>query len=189
VLLTVVYDANVLYSAPLRDLLLEVARTGEFRARYSAEILDEVFNNLVANHPELDAARLERTRELMEEAIPDALVTGHLGLVDALELPDPDDRHVLAAAIRAGADVIVTSNVKDFPPDVLAEHGIEAQHPDVFLAYLTSLRPEVALGSLERISQRLRNPPQSVTELVATLERVGCVQTAAALRELVSARQ
>jgi predicted nucleic acid-binding protein len=180
---TVVYDANVLYPAPLRDLLLETARAGEFRARYSAEILDEVFDSLVANHPGLEPARLRRTRALMEEAIPDVLITGHLGLVDALELPDPNDRHVLAAAIRAGADVIVTSNVKDFPAEVLAAYGIEAQHPDVFLAHLTSLRPGVVLGALERISQRLRKPPQSVPDLVATLERAGCVQTAVALRD------
>ena len=113
----VVYDACVLYPATLRDLLIRLAQTGLVRARWSELILDEVFTNLTANRPDLDPERLARTRHLMDAAIPDVTVTGHEYLIDQLTLPDPDDRHVLAAAIHAGADLIVTANLTDFPPN------------------------------------------------------------------------
>jgi predicted nucleic acid-binding protein len=112
----VVYDAAVLYPAPLRDLLLRVARTGLVRAHWTEQILDECFRNILANRPDLSVALLARTRELMNQAIPDVIVTGYQSLIDGLTLPDPDDRHVLAAAIRAGAQVIVTWNLKTSLP-------------------------------------------------------------------------
>lgn len=111
----VIYDACVLYPAPLRDLLIRVARTGVVRAQWSNLILDECFRNILANRPDLSPGTLQRTRELMNKAVADSLVTGFEHLVDGLDLPDPDDRHVLAAAVRAGAQAIVTANLKDFP--------------------------------------------------------------------------
>ncbi|HVZ31726.1 MAG TPA: PIN domain-containing protein [Polyangiaceae bacterium] len=131
--LIVVYDACVLYPAPLRDLLLRIAVTGLIRARWTERILDECFRNIVAARPELDPTALERTRELMNRAVPDCLIRGYEGLIDGLSLPDPDDRHVLAAAIRAGAQLIVTSNMRDFPENALAPYGIEAKDPDDFV--------------------------------------------------------
>lgn len=113
--LTVLYDACVLYPASLRDLLLRLAVEGVCQARWSEEILDEVFENLRIARPDLDPSKLARTRRRMCAAIPEAVVAGHLDLVDSLDLPDPSDRHVLAAAIRSGAEVIVTDNLKDFP--------------------------------------------------------------------------
>jgi predicted nucleic acid-binding protein len=110
----VVYDACVLYPNVLRDLLIRVAIGHKVRAHWTDQILDEVFENLIENRPDLDRVRLARTRVLMGKALPDAKVTGYESLVPALELPDPDDRHVLAAAIRAGAQMIVTSNLKGF---------------------------------------------------------------------------
>lgn len=109
----VVYDACVLYPAPLRDLLIRLARTGLFRARWTEQILDECFRNLLANRTDLRAEQLNRTRELMVRAVPDCLVTAYEPLIDGLELPDADDRHVLAAAIRSAAQSIVTANLKD----------------------------------------------------------------------------
>jgi hypothetical protein len=100
---TVVYDACVLYPAPLRDLLLRVAMTNVVRARWSEVILDECFRNILQQRPDLSASALQRTRELMTRAIPDCMIDGYQDLVDGLALPDPDDRHVLATAIRAGA--------------------------------------------------------------------------------------
>ena len=109
------HDASVLYPAPLRDLLLELAVSDLYRARWSARVHDEWTRALLRSRPDLTAARLERTRRLMDSHVHDVLVTGFEDLVPSLELPDPSDRHVLAAAIRAEADIIVTANLKDFP--------------------------------------------------------------------------
>jgi hypothetical protein len=127
----VVYDACVLHPAPVRDLLVRIANTGIVRARWSEAILDECFGSILIQRPELSSAALERTRQLMMDAVPDCLVTGHESLIGDLDLPDPGDRHVLAAAIRAGAQAIVTFNLKDFPADRLMRYDIEAKHPDV----------------------------------------------------------
>lgn len=111
----VVYDANVLYPSSVRDLLLRVARAGLVQAKWTDEILDEVFRNIKANRPDLDPARLDRTRKLMNDAIADVLVSDYEPLIEILDLPDPGDRHVLAAAIKSSAQVIVTENLKHFP--------------------------------------------------------------------------
>ena len=96
-------DANVLYPAPMRDILLQLAVTDLFRAKWSAEIHGEWIEALLRNEPHRDRAVLERTRSLMDQSVRDCLVTGHEILVPQLELPDPGDRHVLAAAIAAAA--------------------------------------------------------------------------------------
>ncbi len=99
----VLYDACVLYPAPLRDLLVRIANTGIVRARWTELILDECFRNILEQRPDLKPEALRRTRELMTQAVPDCLVTGFETLIAGLSLPDKDDRHVLAAAVRAGA--------------------------------------------------------------------------------------
>src|SRR5712692_2845699 len=99
--------------------------------------------NVLQNNPRLSAERLARTRTLMNEAVRDCLVTGYEDLIASLSLPDPDDRHVLAAAIRANADVIITYNLTDFPAETLARFDIEALHPDDFLVCLLDLAPGV----------------------------------------------
>jgi predicted nucleic acid-binding protein len=137
----VVYDACVLYLAPLRDLLLRIANTGVVRARWSMQILDECFRSIRQQRPDLPAGALDRTRALMVEAVPDCLVTGYEHLVESLDLPDPDDRHVLAAAIRANAQAIITFNLKDFPDHVLARYDMEPKHPDEFVLDSIDLAP------------------------------------------------
>ncbi|WP_310482297.1 PIN domain-containing protein, partial [Chamaesiphon sp. VAR_48_metabat_403] len=131
--IAVVYDACVLYPAPLRDLLVQLATTGIFRAKWTELIHDEWTRNLLIKRPDLKADRLARLRVLMNQNVPDSLVTDFENLIPTLELPDPDDRHVLAAAISADAKIIVTFNLKDFPDPILAKHEIVAQHPDVFV--------------------------------------------------------
>lgn len=98
---TVLYDANVLYPNVLRDVLIRLAQTGLVHARWTDRILDETFENLAEDRPDIPAATLTKLRELMNRAVPDCLVTGYEALIPALTLPDEDDRHVLAAAIRA----------------------------------------------------------------------------------------
>ena len=126
---TAVYDANVLYPSLLRDLLIRVATKAAVQARWSELILDEVFRNLILNRPDLRPESLTRTRTLMNDAIRDVTITGHEYLTGGLELPDPDDRHVLAAAIHAQAEVIVTFNLKDFPTDALDPFGVAFAAP------------------------------------------------------------
>lgn len=182
---TVVYDANVLYPAPLRDLLIRLARTRLFHGRWTEQILDEVFASLAKKRPDLDGVALARTRELMCTAVPDCLIEGWQPMVEGLDLPDPDDRHVLAAAIRAGAQVIVTANVRDFPPKVLEPFSIEAQHPDVFFLGLIDLDPGAVVTVVHQQQKDLIRSPTTLPALMDLLERQGLVQSIATLRRLL----
>lgn len=181
----VIYDACVLYPAPLRDLLIRVARTGVVRARWSNLILDECFRNILANRPDLPPEALERTRELMNKAVADSLVTGFEHLVDGLDLPDPDDRHVLAAAVRAGAQAIVTANLKDFPAAKLKPYDVEAIHPDDFLLDLLDLAPGAITSVVVEQAAGLKNPPRTIHDLLGTLRDQGLVRSVAKLHELL----
>lgn len=179
----VVYGACVLYPASIRDLLIRLARTGLFRARWTERILDECFESIVASRPDLEG-KLDRTRRLMQEAVPDAMVSGYETLAGTLTLPDDDDRHVLAAAIRSGAQVIVTSNLKDFPAALLAPYDIEAQHPDAFVLHLLSLDAGAVSRAVGVQASSLGNPPMTRDELLAVLESRGLVQSVTELRKL-----
>jgi len=180
---TAVFDACVLYPAHLSGLLMSIALTDLFRARWSDRILTEWIESLLRARPDLDRGRLERKRELMNLHVRDALVTGYEDLISALSLPDEDDRHVLAAAIRCGADVIVTFNLKDFPEAVLNQYGLEAQHPDVFLSYQFHLAPDAVCRAVKAERNRLKNPPYSVDEYLNSLEGLGLPETVAGLRK------
>jgi hypothetical protein len=183
--LTAVYDANILYPAPLRDLFIRLAQAGLVRAKWTAAIHEEWMRNVLEDNPHLSAERLARTRTLMDEAVRDCLVTGYEELIASLSLPDPDDRHVLAAAIHAGADVIVTCNLRDFPAEVLARFGIEAQHPDDVLVYVLDEAPGVVCATVKRQRESLRNPPRTAEELLATLENHGLTQAVTRLRRFI----
>ncbi len=176
-----VYDACVLYPAPLRDLLVRLALTDLFRARWTEAIHAEWMGAVREDRPDLAPAQLERTRRLMDEAVPDGLVTGYEGLIEQLKLPDPKDRHVLAAAIRCQAGVIVTSNLKDFPPEVLGTYGIEAQHPDTFVQHLIDLAPAAVCAAVRAQRLELSKPAVTVRELLDRLLSLGLTGTVAAL--------
>lgn len=179
---TAILDACVLYGARLRSVFMYLAMSDLLRARWTHRIHEEWMRNVLERYPHLTREKLERTRDLMDRHALDAIVTDHEDLVASLTLPDPDDRHVLAAAIRAGAGVIVTFNLADFPAQILAEFGIEALHPDDLLERLIDLDVEAvrAAARLDRLS--LKNPPKSVDEYLADLERAGIPRTVAALR-------
>ncbi len=123
---TVVYDACVLYPAPLRDFLMHLALSDLYRARWSDLIHDEWTRNVQADRPDLTPEQLARTRQLMNAHVRDCLVTGFEHLIPSITLPDPDDRHVVAAAIHSGASLIVTYNLKDFSAEVLEPYNLEA---------------------------------------------------------------
>lgn len=174
---TALYDACVLYPAPLRDLLLELATSEIFKARWSKQIQEEWASNLAKNRPELDRKCIARTRKLMNQAVEDCLIEGYEELIDSLELPDLGDRHVLAAAIKGRADVIVTYNLKHFPEKNLDKYGIEAQHPDEFIGHVIDLQPEKVCLAVKSIRKRLRNPPQDVDDYLMSLAKQKLPQT------------
>ncbi len=175
------YDANALYPASTRDLLIRLARTGIVGARWTARIQDEWIRNLLANRPDLKAAQLQRTRELMEAAVPGAVIEEFEHRIPALELPDPDDRHVLAAAIEAQADVIVTFNTKDFPRQVVEPFGIEVIDPDAFVVGLLSRYPNLVHAAARAQRASLTRPPCTVAEYLGHLATGGLPRTAEAL--------
>ena len=179
--LTAFLDASVLCPAPLRDLLLELAVSDLYRAKWSATVHDEWIGALLRSRPDLARQRLERTRDLMNAHTRDALVTGYEDLIEVLSLPDPNDRHVLAAAIKGRADVIVTANLEDFPAEVLERWGIEAQHPDAFLTGLFDLAQPAFLQAVKTVRARLKNPPKSAEDYLETLRAHGLGATVAAL--------
>lgn len=181
----VFYDANVLYPSELRNFLMHLAISGLFHAKWSADIHEEWTRNLLANRPDLTREKLERTRQLMDKAVPEALVTGYHHLISDLQLPDPGDRHVLAAATHCGASVIVTCNLTDFPPQALGQFGIEAQHPDDFILTLLGLAPGLVIEAAENHRKSLKKPPKTVKEYINTLESQGLTQTASVLREYI----
>ena len=181
---TALYDACVLYPAPLRDLLLQLALTDRFRAKWTNAIHDEWIRNVLEQRPDLTAAQLQRTRELMDLHVRDCLVDGYEPLIAGLNLPDPNDRHVLAAAIHARADVIVTFNLGDFPAAVLKTYGLEAQHPDEFIYHLTDLAQEAVTLAAQRCRSRLKNPPYTTEEYLDILAKQQLPQTVAFLRQM-----
>jgi hypothetical protein len=122
------------------------------------------------------------TRDKMNLHIRDSLVEGYQSLIPSLALPDQDDRHVLAAAICARADVIVTFNLSDFPKEFLEVYGIEAQHPDEFISHLMDLSPPLVYQAIQEIQTRLKNPPRTFEELLTTYENLGLIKSVAALK-------
>ena len=181
----VVYDANVLYPSTLRDLLIRIAQAGLVQAKWTDRILDEMFDSLMANRPDLKPAALARTRELMNAAVRDCLITGYEPVIAGLDLPDADDRHVVAAAIRAHAQVIVTANTKHFPATSLALWDVGSQAPGQLRA--GSDRPRRRCRSRRRAHNRLawRNPPGSPREVLERLEASGLPRSAHALARLI----
>jgi predicted nucleic acid-binding protein len=178
----VVYDASVLYPSTLRDLLLRIAQAELVQAKWTERILDEVFSALRRNRPDLEEGRLDRTRALMGTAVRDWKIGGYEPLIDSVSLPDVDDRHVLAAAIRARAQVIVTSNLKHFPVDVLRCWDIDPKSPDEFVRDQIHLDPSAVYAAVQRIADSWRLPPGTVDDVLDRLERSGLVQSVAALR-------
>jgi predicted nucleic acid-binding protein len=181
---TAILDANVLYPALLRDLLLSLAHADLYSAKWSAHIRQEWTRSLLNDRPHM-GAKIHEAAEAMESAIPDCLVTGYEHLIESLILPDHDDRHVLAAAITGHADAIITWNERDFPTDVLESFGIELQTPDEFVLNQIMLRETTALTAIKAMRGRWARPEVSAQALVDLLEKRGLPQTAAHLRDVV----
>lgn len=179
---TVVYDACVLYPNTLRDLLIRIAQSGTVQARWTGEILDEMTSSLQRNRPDIPAGKLERLRVLMNDAVRDCLVAGYEPLIEGLKLPDPDDRHVLAAAIKSGAQVIVTQNLRDFPAADLEPWDITVKSADDFIHDQIGVNGHVVAACVQQIADSRTRMPESFDDVLSQLERDGLLRSVTALR-------
>jgi PIN domain-containing protein len=176
-------DACVLYSAPLRDLWMHLAVQFVFQPKWTARIQDEWIRNVLANRPDLQPEQLARTRECMERWGRDWEVPEYDAWLSQVSLPDPDDCHVLAAAVAGNLPLIVTFNLGDFPETALAPHGVRAVHPDTFASELLETDPEAFLVAVRTHRAALKNPPKSVDAYLETLRRSGLVRTVTLLQD------
>ncbi|MDO9181719.1 MAG: PIN domain-containing protein [Bacteriovorax sp.] len=158
-----VIDANVLYKASLRDLLMYLMASDAFQGKWSVKIHMEWTSNLIANGR--DESKVLRTRKLMDEYFPDAIVSHYQHLIKKQSLPEIADRHVLAAAIKAKADFIITENLKHFPKKHLPEN-LRAVSPDEFLVLLSRVKPHQVLSGVKAHRGSLKNPPFSILDYV-----------------------
>lgn len=165
-------DACTLVPVSLADTFLSLAEAGLYRPLWSDRILEETQLAVKRIHPELSPESVEKRIAVMRDFFDDANITDWEVLESVVSLPDPDDAHVLAAAIQGRADVIVTFNVKDFPRDDLHRYGIDVQTPDEFLLNQLDLDPDEVLDCLARQARALRNPPVQLEELLGSLERL-----------------
>lgn len=182
----VVLDANVLYPFRVRDVLLRFAEAGLFRARWSERILAEWSRNLLANKPRLTAS-VKSQIEAMARAFPESCVRGDERLVGSLDLPDEDDNHVLATAILADAEHIITENLKDFPDEKLAPFGVAAVSADDFLASTFELYPAEALATLRAMRRDYEHPPFTPSEFIFDLQAKGLPKLASMLKPTIDA--
>jgi predicted nucleic acid-binding protein len=164
------FDTCTLYGSTLNDLLLWLAEGGAFRPLWSEGVMTELRKNLVeAGHA---PALVDKRVGTMRAAFPDAMVDGYEELIDGMTC-DEKDRHVLAAAVRANAEVLVTFNVRDFPSGSVDAYDIEIVHPDVFLLDQLDLYPRLTLDTVRRLVEIYDAPPVSVNELLEMLDRSG----------------
>ena len=185
---TVLVDACSLVPALNRNFLLSLAEAEFFRVRWSLRILDETeqaVSKILRERGVVDSAqRAVLARKAMEQAFEDASVSGYESLIGCLEnLPDPEDAHVIAAAVRTRASIIVTENIKHFPNRVLVPLDLEAKTADAFIADTISLDTGRAVAAVRTMRERLRKPEKTAEVLLLDMEVQGLTQTVDALRE------
>jgi predicted nucleic acid-binding protein len=179
----VIYDANVLYPNTLRDLLIRIAQLPHIvQAKWTDEILDEMLEALRKNLPDISAEQASRLRERMNAAVRDCLVLGYEPLIEVLDLPDPDDRHVLAAAVKVNAQLIVTWNRKHFPQEKLARWGVRAKSPDDFVRDTMGIDSQAVWACVQQIVDSRTRRPVTAEDVLGELERDGLVASVAAMR-------
>lgn len=178
----VVLDANVLYPFRMRDALFTFAQQGLFRARFTNDIIGEWTRSLIANKPDL-AASVTQQAAIVAKVFDECFVEGYEPLIEGLSLPDPNDRHVLAAAIKCSAQIIVTENRRDFPEDILDQYGVEALGADDVLANTYDLFPIEGARALRTVRMRYDNPPFTPSDFLLDLTKCGMPKLAAMARK------
>jgi predicted nucleic acid-binding protein len=181
---TAVLDACVLFSRLQRDVLLSLAHADLYTARWTQEIEIEWTTSLIEKYPD-STHKIPHLVEQMREAIPDCLIIDYESFIPSIRLPDENDRHVVAAAIRGNADAIVSLNIKDFPAEVLSKFDIEIQTPDQFVLNQIMLNPPRALTAIKKMRARWDRPALSASDMVDLFEKRQLPQTAAHLRDIL----
>jgi hypothetical protein len=180
---TCVLDTNVIYPIEIRDLLFWFAHYELYTPKWSIHIFDE-WKRVMARNGVPEKEILKRV-EKANNAFPDALVKNYEGLIGSLNLPDLEDRHVLAAAIKTNANIIVTNNLNDFPTDVLEPLGLSAKNADDFLTDIIDLNHEVAIQAFRKMVMNRRDPDLDEYEVLAALRKNGLNDTADYLHALL----
>ncbi len=173
---TCVLDTNVIYPIEIRDLLFWFAHYELYTPKWSVHIFDEWKEAMARNG--VPQEELLRRVDKANMAFPDALVVNYEGLIESLNLPDLKDRHVLAAAIKTNANVIVTNNLKDFPAEVLEPFDMSAKSADDFLTDIIDLNPQTAMEAFRKLVMNRRNPDLDEYEVLAALRKNGLKDTA-----------
>jgi hypothetical protein len=173
-----------LYDAPVRDVLLRLGSAALIEPLWSARILDECFRAIAANRTDLSTEQVGRLRAALERAFPRALVAAPSAGVEVM-LPDPDDVHVVETAVAAGAPVVLTYNLRDFPNDRLNTLGIVALHPDVVVSEIVEREPGVVARLVTEQAAALRRPPVTLARLLTTLEAHGLCASVERLRAIL----
>jgi predicted nucleic acid-binding protein len=164
-----VFDACILYPFHLRNIVVQAAVDRLVEARWTDEIHEEWIRKLAGSTPAISFERLQTTRRLMNDALLAATVSGYRDHIPAVSLPDPDDRHVVAAAIAASASTILTWNLRDFPVKELKKFGLRRETPDAFLADLYDKIPDLTIGSLANARRNLSKTRISASEFIHIL--------------------
>ena len=181
---TAVLDACVLYQLAIADSLISIAVTGLFAAKWTQKIEEEWIESLEKNRPDLKG-KLATRRDSMREAVPDWEISEAAwnSIASSLTLPDPNDVHVLAAAIAGHADCIVTRNQRDFPASIMDVHGIDILDPDEFIINQWDLENVPVMAAFKGMRARRKKPTESVEDFALTLEKNGLPATAQKIRE------
>lgn len=181
---TALLDACVLHPMAMADALMSLASAGLYAAKWTRRIEAEFIASIEARRPDLKG-KLNIRRDEMRKAVPDWEVEERAWslIVDGLTLPDPNDAHVLAAALAGHADCIVTANLRDFPADVIGPLGIESIHPDRFIIAQWDLAPIAAVTAFKRMRARWKKPETSAEDFATAMDRGGLTATAQRLRE------
>lgn len=164
---------------------MHLAMTDLFKAKWSEDIHQEWIRNVLKDRADLQEIQLLRTRDLMNSHVRDALVTEHHDLIDTLDLPDPNDRHVLAAAIHGSANTIVTFNLRDFPEAELSKYNITAQHPDDFIAQYLNIASGIICSVIKKLRSTLKHPPIDSKRYLEIIRKQRLPKTAAKLNEFI----
>ena len=178
----VVLDANVLYPFRVRDVLLHFAFAGLFRARWTDEIIDEWTSNLIKKQPALENSVLSQVAAIKDN-FEGCWVKGYEPLIEVLSLPDANDRHVLAAAIKCSAQHILTENLKDFPDSELEQYDVEAISADDFLTHTFELFTFDAMRVLRELRNSYDNPSYTSSGFLTDLTAKGLPKLAASARD------
>ena len=184
---TAFIDACSLAGALTRNLLLTLAEAEFFRVRWSVSVLDEtqkaIQKILIKKDVEDARERAVRARRAMETAFEDAMVIDFEKFLCVAEgIPDPKDAHVVAAALKTQAAVIVTENIKHFPPELMAQLNLDIRSADIFIADTIALDEGKAVAAIRKMRERFKKPEMTAESLLIEIEAVGLTETADMLK-------